>query len=157
APFPAFALVVDMRDPSFAKDMNSIFRAGALVATFQFGLNLKEDTYKDCEMVSYYFSETKKVEGDPQNARFNFSPTYVKVGDFFVMSATNELARDLVDALKAEQTQKPIKASMRTQVHASGLADFVRLNEEAALTQLILSQALPPKGAKEELRAILDL
>src|SRR5262249_403697 len=50
---PAFALVVDMRDPSFAKDMNSIFRAGALLATFQIGLNLKEESYKDCEMISY--------------------------------------------------------------------------------------------------------
>lgn len=156
APFPAFALVVDMRDPSFAKDMNSIFRSAALLGTFTFGLQLKEETYKDCEMVSYHFSETKKVEGDPQNSRFNFSPSYVTVGDQFVMSATAELARDLIDALKAEQKQKPSKASMRTQVFASGFADIVRSNEGAALTQLILAQALPPKTAKEELRAILS-
>lgn len=155
APFPAFAVVVDMRDPSFAKDMNSIFRAGALVATFQYGLNLKEETYKDCELVSYYFSETKKVEGDPTYSRFNYSPTYVKVGNQFVMSATSELARDLIDALKAEQKQKPIQASMRTQLYASGLADIIRQNEDTTLTQLILSQALPPKTAKEELRAII--
>jgi hypothetical protein len=155
-PFPAFALVVDMRDPSFAKDMNSIFRAGALLATFQVGLNLKEETYKDCEMVSYLFSETKKFGGDPQGARFNFSPTYVTVGDQFVMSATAELARDLVEVLKAEQKQKPLKASMRTQLFASGLADIIRSNENATLTQLILSQALPPKTAKAELQAILE-
>jgi hypothetical protein len=155
-PFPAFALVVDMRDPTFAKDMNSIFRAGALLATFQVGLALKEQTYKDCEMVSYYFSETKKVEGDPQNTRFNFNPSYVKVGNYFVMSATAELARDLIDALQAEQKQEPRPASMRTQLFASGLADTVRMNEEAALTQLILSQALPPKTARAELATILD-
>jgi hypothetical protein len=153
---PAFALVVDMRDASFAKDMNSIFRAGALLATFQVGLNLKEETYKDCEMVSYQFSETTKVPGDPQNVRFNFSPAYVTVGDYFVISATAELARDLVDLLQAEQKQKPLKASMRTQLFASGLADIVRSNQDATLTQLILSQALPPKTAKAELQAILD-
>jgi hypothetical protein len=155
-PFPAVALVVDMRDPSFAKDMNSIFRAGALVATFQIGLNLKEETHKDCQMVSYYFSETKKFDGDPQSARFNFSPTYVAVGDQFVMSATAELARDLVDVLQAEQKQKPLDASMRTQLFASGLADLIRSNQDATLTQLILSQALPPKTAKAELREIID-
>jgi hypothetical protein len=155
-PIPAFALVVDMRDPSFAKDMNSIFRAGALLATFQIGLNLKEEKYKDCEIVSYYFSETTKFAGDPQGARFNFSPTYVAVGDQFVMSATAELARDLVDVFKAEQKQKPMQSSMRTQLFASGLADVIRSNENATLTQLILSQALPPKTAKAELQAILE-
>lgn len=156
APIPAFALVTDMRDPSFAKDMNSIFRAAALFATFQIGLSLKDETYKDCEMVSYYFSETKKVEGDPENTRFNFSPTYVTVGNHFVMSATAELARDLIDALKAEEKQKPIMASMRTQVYSSGLADFVRLNQDMTLTQMILSQALPPQTAKKEIQAIVS-
>ena len=63
-PIPASALVVDMRDPSLSNDMNSIFRSAALLGTFQFGLQLKEETYKNCEMVSYYFSETKKVDGD---------------------------------------------------------------------------------------------
>jgi hypothetical protein len=155
-PFPAFALVIDMRDPGFAKDMNSIFRTGALLATFQIGLTLKETTYKDCDLVSYYFSETKKFEGDPTNARFNFNPTYVAVGDQFVMSATAELARDLIDVIKAERKAKPSKASMRTQVFASGFADIARANEDATLTQLILAQALPPKTAKEELRTILD-
>lgn len=155
-PFPAFAVVVDMRDPSFAKDMNSLFRSGALLATFAVGLQLKEEKYKDCDMVSYYFSETKKVDGDPTNVRFNFSPSYVTVGNQFVISATAELARDLVDALKAEKKEMPNKAAMRTRVFASGFGATVRANEELTLTQLILAQALPPKNAKEELRAILD-
>jgi hypothetical protein len=154
-PIPAFALVVDMRDPSFAKDMNSIFRAAALLGTFQIGLNLKEETYKDCDMVSYRFTETKKFDGDAAGVRFNFSPTYVTVGDQFVVSATAELARDLVDALKAEQKQQPNPASMQTRLYASGLTDILRSNQDATLTQLILSQAISPKTAKEELRAIL--
>ena len=155
-PFPAFAVVTDMRDPSFAKDMNSILRSAALLATFAVGLQLREETYKNCDMISYYFSETKKVDNDPTNIRFNFSPSYVTVGNQFVVSATAELARDLVDILKAEQAGKPIQASMRTQLYASGFAQIVRANEEATLTQLILAQALPPKAAKEELRAIID-
>ncbi|MBI2804125.1 MAG: hypothetical protein HYX68_03975 [Planctomycetes bacterium] len=155
-PFPAFALVVNMRDPSFAKDMNSVLRSGALVATFQFGLRLKETTYKDCEMVSYYFSETKNVTGDPDKIRFNFSPSYVKVGNSFVISATAELARDLVDALQAEAKVKASPASMRTKLYASGLVEILRGNQDAALTQLILAQALPPKTAKAELQTILN-
>jgi hypothetical protein len=157
APFPAFALVVDMRDPSFGKDMNSILRSAALLLTFQVGLNLKEEKYKDCDLVSYYFTETKKVEGDVTNVRFNFSPTYVTVGNNFVMSATAELARDLIDVLQMEKNPQANKASMKTKVFASGFADIARANQDAALTQLILAQALPPQTAKEELRRILDL
>src|SRR5262249_3706413 len=150
APFPAVALVVDMRDPSFAKDMNAIFRSAALLATFSVGLTLKEETYKECDMVSYHFNEKKKVEFDPQNIRLNFVPTYATVGDQFVMAGTAELARDLIDILKAEQKSRPSTASMRTELFASGIANIGRSNQDAALTQLILGQALPPNAAKKE-------
>jgi hypothetical protein len=156
APIPAFALVVDMRDPSFAKDMNTILRSSALLVTFKVGLRLKEDTYKDCEMVSYYFSETTKVDDDPQNVRFNFSPTYVTVGNHFVMSATAELARDLIDLLQAEPKQRAIRPTMRTQVQASGVANLIRDNEDETLTQLILALALSPKTAKQELGRLIQ-
>lgn len=155
-PFPAFAVVLDTRDPSFAREMNSIFRSAALLGTFAFGLQLKEETYKGCDIVSYRFSETKKVEGDPQNVRFNFTPSYVAVGDQFVISGTAELARDLVDAIQAQGRSNASKATMRTQLFATGLGDIIRSNQDATLTQLILSQALPPQSAREEVRAILD-
>jgi len=154
-PIPAFALVTDMRDPSFPKDMNSLFRSAALAATFQYGLRLSEETHKDCDIVSYSFSETKKVEGDIENSRFNFSPSYVTVGNHFVMSSTAELARDLVDALKAEAKQNTTKATMHTQFYASGLVELIRTNEDALLTQLILARALPPNTAKTEMQAIV--
>ncbi|MBM3992985.1 MAG: hypothetical protein FJ303_02345 [Planctomycetes bacterium] len=156
APFPAVALVVDMRDQTFAKDMNSIFRAAALLATFQVGLTLKEEKYKGCDLVSYYFSETKKFDGDPTGIRFNFSPTYVTVGNQFVMSGTAELARDLIDLLQAERIQQASPASMQTRFYSSGLGEIIRMNQDQTLTQLILSYALPPKTAAEELRRILD-
>src|ERR1019366_4583286 len=65
-------------------------------------------------------------------------------------------ARDLIDLLQAEKKQTPIKASMRTQLQASGLDDLIRTNEDATLTQLILAQALPPNTAKAELGAIIN-
>lgn len=156
APFPAFALVIDMREPSFAKDMNTVLRSTALLATFAVGLQLKEETYKDCEMVSYLFSETKKVEGDQQNIRFNFSPTYVACDDQFIVSATRELARDLIDTIRTQKKQGPSKAAMQTQIFARGISAFTGANEDASLTQLILAQALPPNTAKKELRTIID-
>ena len=66
------------------------------------------------------------IASDPDGIRFNFTPTYVTVGDQFVMSATAELARDLIDALKAQKQQKASKATMRTQLYASGLNDIIQ-------------------------------
>jgi hypothetical protein len=80
----------------------------------------------------------------------------VACGDQFIVSGTRELARDLIDIIKSEKKQKPNPAAMRTQVFASGLSAFTGANEDASLTQLILAQALPPKTAKAELRAIID-
>ncbi|HZZ78014.1 MAG TPA: hypothetical protein VFE62_05830 [Gemmataceae bacterium] len=156
APFPAVALVVDMRDPSFAKDMNSILRSAALLATFSVGLALKEETYKDCELVSYHFNEKKKVDFDPTNIRFNFTPTYVTCGDQFIMSGTAELARDLIDVLKSERKGQPGTASMRSEAFASGLVNLARTNQDLLMTQLILAQALPPNTAKKEVEAIFN-
>ncbi len=155
-PFPAFALVVDMRSPAFAQEINTVFRSAALLATFSFGLQLREEEQEGCNLVSYYFSETKKVEGDPDGIRFNFSPTYVSVGDSFVMSATAELAKDLVTELRKEKRVRSPKTSMRTNLHAAGLADVGRGNYDEGLTNLILKLAIPPSAAKTELQAILD-
>jgi hypothetical protein len=151
-PYASYALVVATRDPDFAKHMNSILRSAALVSTFKFGLMLKEESYKGCDMISYHFSETKKVPDDPSGIRFMFTPTYVSVGDQFVMSTTAELARDLIDVLKSEPKQQPGRATMRTEVLGSGLAEVVRANGDTLLTQLMLAQALSPKSARQELQ-----
>ena len=95
-------------------------------------------------MVSYYFSETKKVEGDATNVRFNFNPTYVAVGDQFVISATAELARDLIDVLQAEKQAKPSKPRRCGRgLMRGGLArTSCAPNQDVTLTQLILARRL---------------
>jgi hypothetical protein len=156
---PSFAVVLDTRDPQFAKSMNFILRGVALIGTFasKSGLKLVEEEHAGCKMVCYYFPEDKSFEGDPNGIRFNFSPCFVPVGDQLVMSSTVELGKDLIDELKRGSKSQSQPATMRTQLYASGAARALRDTEEQVMTQLILTQALPPAAAREEVRKIIAL
>src|SRR5262249_22142199 len=65
-PIGAFALVLDMRDPEFAKSMNTILRGAALIGSFKLGLRMVEEKHREHTLVTYYFPEDKKL-GDAVN------------------------------------------------------------------------------------------
>jgi hypothetical protein len=156
---PSFGVVIDMRDPQFAKSMNFLLRIAALGGTFavQSGLKLKDEQHDGVNLVCYYFREDKKFDGDPNGVRFNFSPCFAQVGDQFVVSSTVELGKDLIDTLKKPARGASSPATMRTEVYATGVAQTIKANEEQVLTQLILSQALPPGDARREIERIVTL
>ena len=156
---PAFAVVLDMRDPQFAKSMNFILRGVALIGTFAStsGLKMVEQEHAGCKMVCYSFPENKPFPGDPNGIRFNFNPCFVPVGDQFVISSTVELGRDLIDEIKRGSRDTAQPATSRTRLYASGAAQALRGSEEQVMTLLILTQALPPGAAREEVRKIIAL
>ncbi|MBI3411088.1 MAG: hypothetical protein HY040_22365 [Planctomycetes bacterium] len=156
-PIGAFALVLDMRDPAFAKSMNSILRGAALVGGIQFGLRLVEEKQGEHTLVTYYFPEDKRFDADVNNIRFNFCPCFTHVGDQFVISSTLELGRDLIDLLEKENRGDTSPATSRTHIYAKGVADNVRKAEGALLTQFVLSQGLSAKSARQQVRDLADL
>ena len=59
--------------------------------------------------------------------RFNFTPSFTRVGNQFVVASTAELCRSLVDELQKEQQgpKEPAPRSMRqTRLFADGAADL---------------------------------
>ena len=113
----AFAIVLDMRDPGFAKSMSTILRGAALVGGFQYGLKMVDEKHQGHSLVTYYFPENGKFEGDDNNIRFNFSPCFTHVGNQFVIASTLELGKDLVDCRIKEtamsQPRHPTHARLR--------------------------------------------
>src|SRR5206468_10415464 len=85
---PAFALVVDMRDQQFAKSMEAVLRAVALLAGSQFNLKLVEEKHGHVTIVGYRLPEDGKVPSDTNNIRFNFSPCFAAVGDQYLIAST---------------------------------------------------------------------
>ncbi len=101
---PAFAVVTEMRDPeAFGDNIETVLRGAGVLALTQVKLKLSEETYKSCNIVSYRFAEDSPLKIDANDLRFNFTPSFTRVGDQFVVSSTAELCRSLVDELQKEQ------------------------------------------------------
>jgi len=155
---PAFAVVLDMRDPQFAKSMNFILRGVALIGSVaSSGMKMVEEEYGGSKMVCYYFQEGKPFANDPNGIRFNFSPCFAPVGDQLMMSSTVELGKNLIDEIQRGSKDTAQPATMRTRLYAGGAAQALRSTEDQVMTQLILTQALPPGAAREEVRKIIAL
>ncbi len=158
---PAFAAVIDMREPdAFARSMEAILRAAALLGTTQVKLKLVEEKHGARTLVGYRFAEDVPSKGDVNQIRFNFSPCFVRVHKYFLVSSTLELGHELIDLLEQEAKEPPAKASAaseRSRLYASGGAELLRDNEDVIIAQTILGQALAPPAAKEQVRTLIDL
>jgi hypothetical protein len=155
---PAFAFVLEMRDPAFARTAESLLRTAALLGTFKFDLKLVEEKHGEFNVVGYRFPEDAKVPGDDGNIRFNFTPCLVKVGKQFVVSSTLELAHDLIDVLVKEPGTSAVSPStLRAKAYSAGAAAGLRTAEEQLMTQAILGQALAPDLARERVEQLIAL
>lgn len=158
---PAFAFVVDMRDPkAFTQSMETVLRTAALGASFSpLKLKLAEEKHGDLTIVGYRMAEDQAVEGDAGDLRFNFSPCFVAVDKHFVIASTLEFAHELIDLLQQEAKAPARKSetAMQLRFYPGGAADYLQLIEDQLLAQTILDRALAPKEAKEQVKKFIDL
>jgi hypothetical protein len=140
--------------------METLLRGAGFFASLQANLKMTEEKHGQYNLVGYRFPEDKDVfvGADYATTQFNFSPCFASVKNQFILSSTIELCRELVDLIDKEDPKKNTSvASTRQRFYSSGGADILRGNHELLLTQLILSQALAPKTAKDQLRQLIEL
>lgn len=158
---PAFALVVELREPEkFSRAMEGVLRSIGLLVTTQVRLKLTEEKHGDCKIVGYRFDEETPLRGDTSNVRFNFSPCFVTVGNQFVASSTLELARELIDLLRKEAPTREARSSpaaAQTQVYAAGGAAFLATVEDQIFAQIFLDSAFAPDVARRQVEALLGI
>jgi hypothetical protein len=159
-PIPAFAVVIELREPEeFARSMSTVLRGAALLALTQTKLKLVEEKHAACDLVGWRFDEAAPLRQDINDIRFNFSPCFARVGNQFVLSSTLELGRELIDLLKKELGAKEggARATSRSRVYAAGIADALAAAEDQLLAQTILDQALPPDEGRAQVKAFIEL
>jgi hypothetical protein len=148
-----------MRDPQFGKSAASAMRAGAMLASFQTGLKMSEETHDGVTITTYRFPEKKPFpgDGDPDNLRFNFVPCFAVAGDFLVVSSSPALIKDLIPELK--KSPDPAKCSpavWRAKTYAAGIAQTIRDNPEPVVTNAVLSEGVGLDEAKKQVEALAD-
>jgi hypothetical protein len=157
---PAFAFVAEARDANrIGLAVDTGLRALALVGTNQFGMKLTEEKHGDVELVGYRFDEAKEVPDDVNDIRFAFSPCWARVGNEFLFCSTMDLARELIDQLKAESKSPGKQLTYRShdRSYAAGLADLLAGVEDQLVTQAILDQAVDAAEAKRQVRQFIAL
>jgi hypothetical protein len=159
AEIPAFALVMDVRDPEFSKTINLVVRTlgFAGVVASKGSVTMKENVHNGQKMLCFSFVEGKPFEPDPNGLRFSYSPCFAIVGDQLVFSSTFGLGKDLIDELSRAAKEEPRPATTRVKLAAGSAALALRESFDKVMTQVILTQSLSAVAAREEVGRILAL
>ncbi len=162
---PAFAVVTEMRDPAFGDNIETVLRGAALLAQTQVKMKMTEETYKgkadqpDCTITTYRFYDDAPFKADVNDIRFNFTPSFTRVGNQFVIASTYDLCETLIGELRKEQ-QGPKDAGApavrQARLIADGAADLLKSFEDTLVTQTILDQAVPPAEAQAQVKALFQ-
>jgi len=155
---PAFALVLKVLHPKEAGElMEEAFQKAIGLVSFTSGqkgvpgLIVDRPTYSDVRYTVAYSGKIRGEEKGPLAMRYNFRPALVKLADSVVISSTDGLARDLIDALKKE-TSSPAKpmheVDSLVDVNATQVASILSANREALIRQNRLEKGTSPKEAE---------
>ncbi|HEV3203054.1 MAG TPA: hypothetical protein VGY77_01665 [Gemmataceae bacterium] len=162
----AFGITVDMRDPGFARAVETLVRAGGLLFRTQVKLTLVEEKYKDVTILGFRFPEAdpKTVPPNGLGANLKFlianglTPSFAVAGNQIVLTSKLELCRELVD-LVLEEAKAPAQdqsASDRTRFYSSGGSELLKALGNQLFTQAILDRAVSPKEANEQIAQFIQ-
>ena len=158
-PIPAFALILEMRDPSLGKSAEAMVRGAALLAGTQIKLKLTEEKQDNVNILGYRFLEGSKVRINSQNFVNNFSPCMAVVGDQLVACSTLELCHEIVTLLQKETPDVKTKgpgASVYTRLYARGGAEALEATRDQLVAQTILNQGVTPDDAGRQVQMLID-
>jgi hypothetical protein len=100
------------------------------------GLIFDRAEYKNVRFSVAYFPSLEEKEKSDLDIRFNFRPALARVGEYLVLTSTENLAKDLIDALNKE-TAESVKALAQThslvEVHAANLAAVLEANRDTLI------------------------
>ncbi|MBY0227972.1 MAG: hypothetical protein K2W96_01695 [Gemmataceae bacterium] len=154
---PSFVFVTQPRDAEkFGKALDASLRGAGAIQAAALGLLLKEEKHAGTTLTGYRFSETKALEGDPTDYRYNFSPCWGRSGGKFVLSTTFEGAKATLDALAKEKPGK-LPGRMADKLYPSGFAALMEAGEDALVAQTVLGQAASPDEARSQVKALTAL
>lgn len=111
---PGFALILKVRHPKEAGDLaEEAFQKAVGLYSFTSGQKgvpgfvVDRPTHADVRYTTAYSGRIRGEQSGPLPVRYNFRPSLAKLGDYVVISSTDGLACDLIDALKKEIAAPP--------------------------------------------------
>jgi hypothetical protein len=160
---PGFAVVFRMKDPDkFAPIAEEAFQKALGLVNFtrgqkaEPGLIIDRPVYGNIKYTVAAFAAPRPTDGGPIGLHFNFQPVLAMPQKYVVLSSTEGLARDLIDALKEEAAEdvQPL-AGMHSLLTLDGsrLASILRANQET----MILKNMVEKGATRDQAAAELNL
>ncbi|MFZ5833040.1 MAG: hypothetical protein ACOY3P_23380 [Planctomycetota bacterium] len=111
---PAFAVIFRLRDPKrFSLIAEEAWQKALGLVNFTRGqqalpgLLFDKKEHAGVRYTVAYFSDATEEDREHLDSRFNFRPTLATVDEYLVISSTDQLAEDVIDALKQESAARP--------------------------------------------------
>lgn len=152
---PGFAAVFPVRDPKrFGAILEEAWQKALGLVNFtrgqqgQPGMILDRPEYHGTKYTVASFSTAGLEKKTDLDTRFNFRPALAILGDYVVLSSTEQLARDLMEALEKEKKESPKQAAgidSRLEVDLTAGSELVQANRE-----LLVRQNMVEKGNSQE-------
>jgi hypothetical protein len=160
---PAFALILRLRDPDqFDEVVEEAWQKAVGLVNFTRGqqampgLIIDRPIQEETKFTVAYFSTAQIEDKTELDQRFNFRPALAMPGGYLILSSTDGLARDLVDALnrETEQTVRPL-AEIHSLVEIEGgqLASILQANREV----LVRGDMVKKGNTQEEAETGIDM
>ncbi len=160
---PGFAAIFRMRDAEkFGRVMEEAFQKALGLVNFtrgqnaQPGLIIDRPEHGGTKYTMAAFSAPGPGDVVDGTAQFNFQPTLAMPGDYAIISSTNALARDLIDAVNAEShADTKAVTGLHTALQMSGpqLASILTANRETLVRKNMVEEG----NTREQAEAQIDL
>lgn len=158
--FPAFAAIFHLQHPARAGEMAEEGWQKALgLVNFtrgqkaEPGMIIDRETHSGVRYSVARFSTVDLKEKTDIDVRFNFRPSLARVGDTLVLSSSEGLAKDLIDALQKEVSQG-VKALALAhsviEVDGARLASILEVNRNAIVRKNMVDKGKTQQQAQSE-------
>jgi hypothetical protein len=160
---PAFAAVFSLKNPDkFKPVMEEAWQKALGLINFtrgqaaQPGLILDKPTHGDTKYTTAGFAAPTEDDRSAVDIRFNFSPSLAMPGGYMILSSSDKLAEDLIDAIEKETAAavKPLagKHSL-VQIDGGQLASILGANRE----QLIRNNMVEDGNTREQAETAIGM
>lgn len=164
---PAFAAVLGLRRPAeLGLVMEEAWQKALGLVNFTRGqkalpgLIIDRGVQGDTEFTVARFSAAGIEDRANLHQRYNFSPALAMPGEYLVLSSSEALARDLIDALAQEAAQEPaprLEANTLVEMAGAQLASILASNRETLIRNNMVEKGNARADAEGEIDLLLTL
>ena len=160
--YPAAALVFRVDRPDdFGEVFEEAWQKAIGIVNFtrgqqaQRGLIFDKSVHRGVPFTYCYFSAHGEKARERLPARFNLRPALARFGPYLILSSTDALAKDVIDALSREEGRAPpAPAGAHTLLeitNGSGIAALLNANRSALVRQSVVGSGASPQQAEAQL------